>query len=210
MVGWTMLPGWSVGLALFGLFDLAMLALKLLAVVGGAALGALGTGLLLKLTPFRKMPRFLVNVTRILGGILAGLLVWVVFNLAGPGGLGRGGGGWGIFGWGSGSGSGKDAENGFRQIPPDPETETRTPTLRIQMRGGTEAEKSQRFYLVEGEKPRNWDELEKFLGERKKEADFVIHIVIRKESVDEHSPAVRKLENWAQDNDVFLKKKPED
>jgi hypothetical protein len=77
--------------------------LKVLAVVGGAALGALLTGLLAQLLTraltTQRLPTWPLNGARLGGGLLVGWLVWLwAFGpggggLGGPGGGGTGGGG---------------------------------------------------------------------------------------------------------------------
>src|SRR5439155_8325601 len=82
-----------------------MQILKGLAVAGGAAVGWLGSGLLLqllvRLSLHRPVPRKLLVPVRALGGLALGLAVWVwAFS---SGGLGPGLGGW----FGSGQGGGQ-------------------------------------------------------------------------------------------------------
>src|SRR5262245_7662100 len=93
-----------------GLPDIGMLLLKWLAVIGGAALGGLLSGLLLQLLGralfHRAIPKPALKLVRLLGAVALGLLVWFwVFGAGGMGGLGGSGGFW-PFGAKSGPGSG--------------------------------------------------------------------------------------------------------
>src|SRR5437899_1811015 len=79
-----------------GMLDLGMQILKGLAVAGGAAVGWLGSGLLLRLlvrlSLQRSTPRNVVLPIRALGALALGLAVWVwAFS---SGGSGPGLGGW--------------------------------------------------------------------------------------------------------------------
>ena len=74
------------------------------------------------------------------------------------------------------------------------------------MRGGLEAEKDQRFYVIDGESPLTWMELEKMLGEKRRDNQLlVIGIVIGRKSVDEQNQAVQKLKSWANENSIAVK-----
>jgi hypothetical protein len=129
-----------------------------------------------------------------------------VFNLGGTGGIGGSGGGLRLFG---GSGTSSQSGSGDSKAPAQPEPDPNAKTFRVLMRGGLEAEKDQRFYLIEGDQPLTWTELEMVLAERKKtDSSLVIEIVISKGSVDEQSEAVQELKNWAKKNEVAIKLKP--
>jgi hypothetical protein len=196
---------------ILGMLDVGMLAVRVLAVVGAVAVGGLGTGWLVKGLAkgfaFKSAPAPLLRISRVLGGLILGLVVaaWV-FNLGGTGGIGGSGGGWWPFGQGSGSGTGIAPGSGGAEISPQPKLDPNAQTFRIHMRGGNEAQKDQRFYVIEGESPLTWMELEKVLAEKRKDNQpLVIGIVIGRKSVDEQSPAVRILKNWAQENSVAVK-----
>src|SRR5436305_1007491 len=144
--------------------DLALFVLKVLAVVGGAAVGALVVGLLVQLAARalsrREVPPWALTFVRLLGAVAAGLAVWLLaFGPPGAGGLG-GGGGWRPFGQsssgapGTGTGAGTGAGPGTQRTPASaPAKETRD-TLTITMRGGDEAERDQKFYVLQGDEPR--------------------------------------------------------
>jgi hypothetical protein len=198
-------------LLMFAMLDVGMLAVRILAVVGGVAVGGLGTGWLIKILAkplaFKQLPAPLVRAGRILGGLVLGLIVaaWV-FNLGGTGGIGGSAGGWWPFGQSGGSGVSAAPKQNETSTSPQPNQSPVPNVLRIQMRGGIEAEKDQRLFEIEGEKPQTWTELEKDLTERKKNnPSLVIEIVISKGSVDEQSEAVKELKNWAKKNSVAVK-----
>src|SRR5438105_4817405 len=95
---------------MLGIPDLGLMLVKLLAVVGGAAVGAVGcpwfARLLVRFTTGQKLPARVVTAFRVMGGLALGLLVWTwVFSVGGEGGMGGSGGGWWPFGQGGGKGS---------------------------------------------------------------------------------------------------------
>src|SRR5438270_12502161 len=85
------------------MIDMGMNLLKILAIAGGAAVGALGSGLLLrlvaKLSLGRKVPRIPLRLVQVFGGATLGVAVYWAF---GPGGSGFGGDGSGFSGKGPG------------------------------------------------------------------------------------------------------------
>src|SRR5271170_5728943 len=124
------------------MFDVAGIAIRSLAVVGGAVLGGLGagglTGLLTRLTTTRKLPvkaRFLV---RGLGGVASGWLLALLLFRSG-GGLGFGGAGGPNLGSSEGASSNvssSEVEKSHRVTPadtprlsPSPSTELRIEVL---------------------------------------------------------------------------------
>jgi hypothetical protein len=199
-------------LLMFAILDVATLALRILAVVGGVAVGGFGTGWLVKVlarpVTVKKLPTPLLRVSRILGGLVVGLIVaaWV-FNLGGTGGIGGSGGGWWPFGQGGGAGTTNPTNfPDGATTPVQPKTESVAKTLRIHMEGGAQAEKDSRFYRIEGEPARTWPEMQQVLAERKKnDPSLVLEIVISKGSVDEQSEAVHELKSWAKRNSVAVK-----
>jgi hypothetical protein len=186
-------------IAVIGLFNPSMLILKFLAVVGGFTVGAVATGWLAKglakMMAFQKVSPFLLRGSRLLGGLAVGFVVWA--------GLGGGGDGWWPFGQGGGAGT---SGSGGTSAPKDSADQVPTiteQTVRVLMRGGAQAENDQRFYILEAEPPRTWQDLEPILAERNKNSNLkVIEIVIGKDSVDEENPAVKKLKAWATKNGV--------
>jgi hypothetical protein len=197
--------------SMFAIPDVGMLAVRLLAVIGAVAVGGIGTGWLVKGLAkgiaFRSAPPSLLRISRVLGGVIVGLVVaaWV-FNLGGTGGIGGSGGGWWPFGQAGGSGTSNTSGPADSKIPSQPKLDPNAKTFRIHMRGGKEAQEDQRFYLIEGDQPLTWTELEKVLAEKRKDnQSLVIGIVISSKSVDKENPAVRMLKNWAQENSIAVK-----
>jgi hypothetical protein len=195
----------------FAVLDVATLVVRLLAVVGGVAAGGLLAGWLVKglakSLAFKSAPNSLLRVSRALGGLIVGLVVaaWV-FNLGGAGGMGGSGGGWWPFGQAGGSGTSNISGLGDSKTPPQPKPDPNAKAFRIRMRGGLEAEKDQRFYLIEEDQPLTWAELEKVLAEKQKnDQSLVIAVVIGKKSVDEQNQAVQVLKNWAKENSIAVK-----
>ena len=91
----------------------ASLLVKMLAIVGGAALGAVAAGLLIqalaRLLGGQKVPRGGLIVIRLLGAVTAGWLVALL--VLGGSGSGMGGtGGWSLFGTGDGKGAAEKAD----------------------------------------------------------------------------------------------------
>jgi hypothetical protein len=88
--------------------NVGLIVLKVLAVAGGALVGGLGCGFggaaLARLLYGGKLPRQVVTILQIVGGILSAWLV--AFLVFWPGGEGTGGGGGGGTGQGTGPGSG--------------------------------------------------------------------------------------------------------
>ena len=184
--------------------DLGLPLLKVLAVIGGLAAGAFGTGwivqLICKLTVRRKPPSSVLRVLRGLGGLTLGVAVWLwVF---GPGGGGFGGSGFGLFGGGSGKGNGSETEgdgSSEKKGPqPGKEHAENRDVLRIVMLGGDRVAAG-RFYVIEGEKqPRTLDEIEQAIKQRRPPVQG-IEIVIYLNSVADASPAVTRLDRRAKD-----------
>jgi hypothetical protein len=189
--------------------DLGLLVIKLLAVVGGVAVGAAVCGMFLKLAAKlmlrRNAPRSMLGVTRLLGGIAGGLLVWAwVFSIGGQGGMGGSGGGWWPFGQGGGKGAGEAERRTEPMTPTEPPAEppaiAGTETLTITMLGGARV-RDQRFYQIDQEPARTWPELRSVLEQRKASLRD-LDIKIYKDSVDRDNPAVTELIQWAKDNGI--------
>lgn len=203
--------------SIFAMLDIGMLAMRILAVLGGVAVGGYGTGWLIKFLArpfaFKQIPTPLLRISRVMGALVVGLIVaaWV-FNLGGTGGIGGSGGGWWPFGQAGGSGTPNVSGSANSKTPLQPKlndtNKADASEFLIHMRGGLEAEKDQRFYVIEGKSPLTWMELEKVLAEERKDnQSLVIGIVIGKKSVDEQNQAVQKLKTWANENGVAVKMK---
>jgi hypothetical protein len=188
---------------------------KILAVVGAAAVGALGVGFLVrrlgKWLIFREVPRPVLNLFRALGGIAAGLAIWtMVFS---PGGSGLFGGGGSVLG-----GKGTESQSGIqfttaplsKAEPAAPLTNSlpATPVLRIVILGGARVA-GQRFYALEGQKNAlTLSELKKVIREQHQAGVRNIELLIYQNSVARNHPAVRDLEKWAEQNDLTVSKPP--
>src|SRR5438105_2829660 len=198
-------------LAGLAIVDVGMNVLKLLAIAGGFMIGGLGSGLLFrgaaKLALARQIPRPMMVIVRLLGGVAAGLAVYVW--AFGPGGSG----------WGSGPGLGSGGQ-GQNTLASNPSADRQTDTgqdkanqpgsdaLRVIMLGGNRVP-DQRFYLVEGDKEaKNLLDLQKAIQARQDDKDKPplksIEIVIYEDSVSQEHPAVRDLKRWATQNDLTV------
>jgi hypothetical protein len=187
---------------------------KMLAVVGGGAIGGLVVGAFVrrlgKWLIFRDVPRPVLLLFRGLGGIAAGLAVWVM--VSSPGGSGLFGGGGSVFG-GKGGEAGTDkpttgASSTGPGIPLAAEP-SRGRTLRIVMLGGARVV-GDRFYQIEGQKDaRTLSDLKKLAKDQQKTAGLRnIELLIYDNSVARNHPAVRTLEKWAEQNDLTITKLP--
>jgi hypothetical protein len=202
------------------MLDLGMQILKWLAVIGGAAVGGWGGGLLfrllVRLSVHRSVPSKVVMPVRILGAVALGLAVWIwAFS---SGGTGPGAGGW----FGSGTGgqlSETNKESGPRSEPAvepkadvperaSPQSHPGQDTLRIEILGGARVQQ-ERFYLLEGEnQPRTLPEVRKFIQARQQEKDKRplkgIVILVYGSSVARDHPAVKNLVKWAEEHHLSV------
>jgi len=195
-------------LASLAVVDVGMNVLKLLAVAGGFMIGGLGSGLLFRgaarLALARQIPRPMMVIVRLLGGVAAGLAVYVWAFGTGGSGLGSGS------ALGSG-GQGQTVSTLASNPSADRQTDANQPgsdVLRVVMLGGDRVP-GQRFYLVEGDKePKNLLDLQKVIQARQDEKDKPplksIEIVIYEDSVSQEHPAVRDLKRWATQNDLTV------
>jgi hypothetical protein len=178
---------------------------RLLAVVGGAALGAFAVGLLIRLAGrwmgVRRVPGTMVTVVRLLAAVVAGWLVWLLVFGTGGGGLG-GPGGSGI-GGSPGTGKGHSSE---RQPATRPDTTNRRGhVLAIEILGGNRVQEG-RFYKVAGEKDALTLAALKDVLKKRQQAGEVqgIEIIIYASSVYKESGAVTALEDWAKQHDLAV------
>jgi hypothetical protein len=187
---------------------------KALAVVGAGAIGGLVVGAFVrrlgKWLIFRDVPRPVLLLFRGLGGVAAGLAVWVM--VSSPGGSGLFGGGGTVFGGKGGeAGTDKQTTGASRPEPGLPLTTevSRTPTLRIVMLGGSRVV-SDRFYLILGQKDaKTLGELKKLVKDQQKTAGLRnIELLIYENSVARNHPSVSTLEKWAEQNDLTITKLP--
>jgi hypothetical protein len=198
---------------MFGMLDLGMLILKILAVAGGAAVGGVGGGLVVRLLARawtrRPVPRPVVTLIRLLGAGGLGLAVWLwVF--------GSGGGGFGTGGFGLG-GTGEQGAGPAQKLSvdgtPGPAAEEKTEgpaagadVLRVELLGGEQVQE-QRFYRLEGDRQaRTFLELRRAVEARRRQKEKSplkgIEIVIYQNSVNQEHPAVKHLQQWARENEL--------
>lgn len=191
-----------------GIPDLGLFVVKLLAIVGGVAVGALGCGWFVKLAvrvvTGQKVPQRIVTGFRALGGVTLGFLIWTwVFSAGGEGGIGGSGGGWWPFGQSGGKGAVVQKPGPETSVEPKKEPEPppeKTDVLAIQLLGGARV-KEQRFYTLDREPPRNLPELQRAVEERKQKQPALgrLDILIYSDSVDRDNPAVTELARWARE-----------
>jgi hypothetical protein len=187
--------------------DLDLLLIKLLAVAGGAALGAGAIGaairILAKRLGNRKVPGPVNLLLRGLAAMAVALGVWLwVFGLGGPGWL-RGGGG-SLFGrmGGQGDGAGPRAPAGRTEKQADPTAAAQKDSLRVIMLGGKRVADG-RFYVLEGGNAQDLRGTKQLVKERQRNSGVKgIEIIIYENSVARGHPAVRDLEDWAKQNDL--------
>ncbi len=194
----------------FGIPDFGLLVVKVLAVVGGVAVGALGCGwfakLIVRVVTHQKLPPRMVTGFRILGGLAMGLLIWTwVFSAGGVGGMGGSGSGWWPFGQAGGKGVALEKQVVAPPPPPpqaqaEPPQPEKTDILAVRMLGGARV-KEQRFYVLEDEGPRDFADLQKAIEERKQKQPTLgrLDILIYSDSVDRDNPAVTELARWARE-----------
>jgi hypothetical protein len=167
--------------------------LKVAAVVVGVVVGGLTGRILAGVIGSRRARLPLVAG----GAALGGLVLWLaVTHVGGGGGFGLGG--------GAGLGSGASTATGQspeRPPPRDTAKEKNQRHVRIALLGGKRV-RDQRFYIVDKDPPRSWDELLEVLAERRRQPGGLksIDIVIYLDSVDKDTPAVQDLVQWAKDN----------
>jgi hypothetical protein len=182
--------------------------LRVLAVVGGAAVGGFGAGLitqgLSRLLTTRPVPRVPLLIIRLLGAVVCGWLVFLLVFGGGLGGLG-GGGGWSLFGGGGpGGGSGKESppaatgraggtgrDTGKRLsgegLTLEVEVLPRRDAYRVQMPGG-------------GSREFDFEGLKSYLLEQKHAKPPVTGIRISPGQSDPGAPAVTRVIDWAGNN----------
>jgi hypothetical protein len=191
---------------LYGLsvLEIVSFALKVLATVSGGILGWYITPpvvrVLVRIALHKPAPGPLVTVSRVMGALIVGAIIWAIWSF----GFGDG---WG-FGPGLGSGAGLGPGSGGKQAAvkngeskettdkakSSKNAEVPLPeTLSIQMRGGAGVEKQ--FYLVQNQ-PMTLDEVRQVL-EKQRDHLKTVEIVIDENSVPERHAAVLSLRRLA-------------
>jgi hypothetical protein len=177
---------------------------RLLAVVGGAALGAAVVGFVVRfLGRFlgaKTIPRRPLMVLRALAAVACGWLVWLLvfgtggFGLGGSGGLGRGG-------------ESQQRNDGANDTHLASITGAVAPSraLAIVMLGGNRV-KNERFYVFPGEKtPKSLIEIKELVRQRQPNGLGQVEIMIYDNSVAKDHAAVTALEEWLRQNDISVK-----
>jgi hypothetical protein len=206
---WLLLLGTTRELAV--LPWIVEVVVKLLAVVGGAAVGGGFVGFvarrMARLVARREVPRRPMTALRGLGGIAGGWAIWLM--VYSPGGSGLFGGGGSLFGErGSAASGGPEpaALDTTANVIPAAEGGT---TLRVTVLGGPRVVDG-RFYLVESDsKARTLAELKKIVKDRQGKSHVrTIELLIYEDSVARSHAAVGDLERWAGQNDLTVSMPP--
>jgi hypothetical protein len=204
------------GSIILGLLDDVSGPIRLLAVLGGAVIGAflvgfLGNFLARALTT-RKLPPWARNTLRLLGAVVFGWLVGLwLFGGGGPGIGGIGG-----LGIGSGTGRGEhtaQAPNTGPTAPATPKGIEETPggapdSVRVEVLGDSvlkkrkpplDLERRYRVETAEGPRLMNLKEVKEFIRERMKHEPPLrrVVLVLYKDSPDRAVSFVRDLQTWA-------------
>jgi hypothetical protein len=182
---------------------------KILAIAGGAALGALLSGLLTQLlcraVTTRKVPRGVLFLIRLLGAVVCGWLValWVF----GGGGGGLGGPGGSGFGAGAGKGTQQPAGEGEKKREEDRRPDKGTAGLRVEVLGDPALKRvaagnpvdPNRRYRVEGKEGlMTLSEVEQLIEQRRTSAGLRrLDIILYNDSPARNVLYVARLEEWA-------------
>lgn len=177
-------------------FHQGSLVKDLLAAAGGALLGGLVTAfvlvLMFKAVRVKKVPRRTTVGLSVVGGLVAGWLVWQ--GMAG-GGLGPGPGG------GTGSGKGIPISTSFDTGPASTRREP-SDTLRVVIVRSVDYEKdSRKYYLIDGRPPpRNLEETIQVIADRKKlnPALSTLEVVVYLDSITEERKLGQALKEPAE------------
>jgi hypothetical protein len=180
------------------MFDIGLMLMKLLAILGGAAFGGLVTRMLVGGIT-RRMPRPALNLVSLLGAVAAGLAVWLwLFGAGGGGGFGSGGGWWPFGGRGGSGGPGTGSSIGTtHRGPPDSAPLFEERSAQVHMLGGGRVQDG-RFYVLHRDSPRTLAELQEAIRKRRQANPNLseVEIVIYKDSVADDTAAVRELIQW--------------
>src|SRR5438105_3154266 len=191
----------------FAILQFVHFGLRVLAGLAGAFVGWMFTGyvvrFLVRLAFHRPTPRPVLTLSRLLGALAIGLLVYYYLHPGGSGGWGWGGGG------GGGSGSGQGSHGGTASGKTTPDKSTRPAvegttqkapgkdTLVVELLGGSRYKGEGRYYVVQGKPPaRTLKEIEALL-KAGKERLGKLEIVIRPDSVSRSHPATTRLQQLA-------------
>jgi hypothetical protein len=180
--------------------------LRILAVVGAAAVGGFGVGLitqgLSRMLTTRPVPRVPLLIVRVLGAVVCGWVVALLLFGGGLGGLGGGG------GWSLGGGGGPGGATAKERPAATGRTERETGqtgrgdgrTLQVEVLPQYPA--PYRVQTAGGPRTFYFDELKTYLLEQKKATPPLTGIQVSEESSDPNAPAVTRLTEWARKNDL--------
>lgn len=199
------------------------LPVRVLAVLGAAAVGAFGTGGLVRLAARltmtrQRLPLWLLRTLRLLGGVALGWLAALWMFLGSFGGLG----GWG-FGGGGGRGEGntegpvavapKEKEKEKEKVPePEPPPPGAADSLRVEVLGhdalkrleGSGGDAEHRYRVDTGKGPRlmTFAELKDLVRTRQQGERPLrqVTLVLYKDSPNPDKAQVADLQNWLQDD----------
>jgi hypothetical protein len=182
---------------------------KVLAIAGGAALGALLVGLLTQLlcrvVTTRKVPRGLLFVIRLLGAVVCGWLValWVF----GGGGGGIGGPGGSGFGAGAGKGAQQATAEAEKNRAEGKRPDDSSAALRVEVLGDAALRRTaagkpvdpDRRYRVEGRDGLlTLSEVEQFIEQQRTKAGLRrLDVILYNDSPAPNVPYVSRLVEWA-------------
>jgi hypothetical protein len=195
--------------------------MRVLAVLGAAALGAFGVGGLIKLVARltmsrQKLPNWLVQFTRGLGAVVLGWLAALWMFGGGLGGFG-GGGGMGLMG-GAGNGDGNAAvapkETAKPKISePGPEPVAAAESLKVEvlgaeairrLGGGKGGDPERRYHVDTGNGPRllTLAELKDYLRTRQQSQRQLrqVNLVLYRDSPERRTAAVADLKRWIEED----------
>lgn len=199
-------------LAQFSMLDTVLFALRIVTAVGAMLVGYLLTGplvrVLVRLAVHKPLPKWTVRMFRGMGGILAGLLVYLYLPVGlGTGGWGFGPGKGGNAGLGPGPGAlakgtndgnqtSKKGEGPGEKIGPTKET------LTVEMLGGKRYPGEDRYYLLHRKEPAvAFSDVETYIKSNRERLDKV-QIWFTPESVSDLHGAVLRLQGLARDHDL--------
>jgi hypothetical protein len=184
---------------------------KILAIAGGAALGALLLGFLTQLLcralTTRKVPRGPLFLIRLLGAVVCGWLValWVF----GGGGGGLGGPGGSGLGAGAGKGTQQAANDAEKNKGAGQEPDESSAVLRVEVLGdaalkrvaaGKPVDPSRRYRVEGKEGLLTLAEVEQFIQQRRTNAGLRrLGVILYNDSPAWDVPYVRELVKWAED-----------
>lgn len=194
--------------------DLGLRVIKLLAVLGGAFLGALFSGLFVQVMVRwwlkKQVPQVILTGVRTLGALAVGAVVWL-FAFSGGGGTGwlPGGSGGPASGDGGGHVAADRDQSRDKPVEKPPVTDLPPPrneVVRVEMLGGERYQNDQRFYRIDDKRftlSELLDELQK-----RREAQPALKgidiIIYEKGSVAESHPAVLDLKKRALDLELAV------